>query len=119
VQAKVEDFLPRTRDCRPYEWRIERDAVRSDRLGDDSELLQEGAVMESQTLTPDTMESELAALDGRAAEVYAWRFEQLERAGYTAEHALALAEDHRVDLHKACDLVRRGCPERTVYLIMA
>lgn len=75
--------------------------------------------MESKTVTPDTIEPDPAALDGRAAEVYAWRVEQLQRAGYTFAYAHALAEDHRIDLHKACDLLGRGCPERTAYPIIA
>ena len=40
-----------------------------------------------------------------------WRCEQLERAGYGAPFALLLSSDDRVDLHRAVDLITRGCPE--------
>jgi ABC-type phosphate/phosphonate transport system substrate-binding protein len=42
--------------------------------------------------------------------VEAWRAEQLEMAGYGAQHAAELAIRHDVDLHRAVELVRRGCP---------
>lgn len=42
--------------------------------------------------------------------VIAWRFEQLERAGYPELPALAIAVDRSVDLHAACALAARGCP---------
>jgi hypothetical protein len=38
-----------------------------------------------------------------------WRVEELERAGYSVEQALALASRHDVDLHLAADLLRKGC----------
>jgi hypothetical protein len=64
-------------------------------------------------------ETEPAVREGREAQVYAWRFDQLTRAGYSDEHAISLAEDQRIDLHLACDLLRRACPERTAYLILS
>jgi hypothetical protein len=48
-----------------------------------------------------------------------WRHAQLLLAGYTDPIAAALAELHEVDLHVACDLIARGCPEATAYLILA
>jgi hypothetical protein len=66
-----------------------------------------------------SVEVEAAVTDDRAAEIYTWRVEQLERAGYTRVHALSLAEDERIDLHEACKLLARGCPERTAYLILS
>jgi hypothetical protein len=42
--------------------------------------------------------------------VETWRAEQLEMAGYGAQHAAELAIRHDVDLHVAVELVRRGCP---------
>ena len=53
------------------------------------------------------------------AEVFCWRLEQLELAGYSGALAALLAEESRVDLHLACDLVAAGCPERTAYRILA
>jgi hypothetical protein len=38
-----------------------------------------------------------------------WRREELQRAGYDSESALVLAASHDVDLHRAVDLLRRGC----------
>lgn len=55
----------------------------------------------------------------RIAEVYCWRVEQLTRAGFEDGHAHLLAEDSRIDLHQACDLVRRGCPSPTAFRILS
>jgi hypothetical protein len=38
-----------------------------------------------------------------------WRLEALGRAGYDAESAAVLAASHEVDLHRAVDLLERGC----------
>jgi hypothetical protein len=43
-------------------------------------------------------------------EVVAWRFEQLRRAGCEREGAQILARRSHVDLHKAVELLERGCP---------
>jgi hypothetical protein len=51
---------------------------------------------------------ELAA---EADDVVTWRFEQLEQAGYAEMAALAIAVDTAIDLHLACELLRRGCPQ--------
>ena len=42
--------------------------------------------------------------------VEAWRAEQLELAGYGAAAAAELAMRLDVDLHRAADLLRNGCP---------
>ena len=39
-----------------------------------------------------------------------WRAEELERAGYDADAAVKLAARHDVDLHKAIELLKSGCP---------
>ena len=39
-----------------------------------------------------------------------WRAGELERAGYDIATAVELAERRDVDLHRALDLVARGCP---------
>jgi hypothetical protein len=41
--------------------------------------------------------------------VESWRHEALERAGYDRESAVVLAASHDVDLHRAVDLLQRGC----------
>jgi hypothetical protein len=38
-----------------------------------------------------------------------WRHEALERAGYDWESATVLAASHDVDLHRAVELLERGC----------
>jgi hypothetical protein len=58
-------------------------------------------------------------LDPEAIEIYGWRVEQLQRAGYSDSVAHELADDAEVDLHLACDLLHRGCPEQTAYAILA
>lgn len=40
--------------------------------------------------------------------IVAWRFEQLQRAGYDLEWACVLAEMEDVDLHEAVALLERG-----------
>ena len=42
--------------------------------------------------------------------IESWRLEELERAGYPADAAQELAGRHYVDLHRAIELVQRGCP---------
>jgi hypothetical protein len=61
---------------------------------------------------------ELPKLDARDIEIYCWRVEQLERAGYSGAFAHMLAEDTDVDLHLACELMARGCDEQTAYAIL-
>ena len=47
-----------------------------------------------------------------------WRLEGLLRAGYELEDATEVAFHLDVDLHKAADLVRRGCPSGTAVRIL-
>ena len=44
------------------------------------------------------------------AVVEAWRVEELERAGYPSQTAAEIAVRHDIDLHRAVDLLRLGCP---------
>ena len=39
-----------------------------------------------------------------------WRAEELERAGYEPSDAAVLATCSEVDLHRAIELLARGCP---------
>ncbi len=43
-------------------------------------------------------------------DVLRWRFRQLSRAGFPSDSATILACHLEVDLHRAVDLVQRGCP---------
>jgi hypothetical protein len=42
--------------------------------------------------------------------IEAWRAEELERAGYPSWAAAEIARQHDIDLHRAVDLLRLGCP---------
>jgi hypothetical protein len=43
-------------------------------------------------------------------EVARWRLSELVRAGYTWDQGVLLAARPEVDLHRAIDLLRKGCP---------
>ena len=47
-----------------------------------------------------------------------WRAEELVRAGYDPSDAVALAARHDIDLHRAVELVRNGCPYETAIEIL-
>jgi hypothetical protein len=53
-----------------------------------------------------------------ADEVIRWRFSQLASSGYGIEDAVTLATHLDVDLHRATDLVARGCPPRLALAIL-
>jgi hypothetical protein len=62
---------------------------------------------------------ETATITQAELDVYCWRLEQLLAAGYNQVVADQLAEDVGVDLHRACELLARGCNEHTAYRIVA
>ena len=51
--------------------------------------------------------------------VFAWRLEELLRAGYRPEAASLLAAHPEVDLHRAIELRARGCAHETAVRILA
>jgi hypothetical protein len=53
-----------------------------------------------------------------AERVERWRAEELERAGYDRHTALELAARNDVDLHRAVDLLRRGCARELAAAIL-
>ena len=53
-----------------------------------------------------------------AERVERWRAEALERAGYDLSAAAVLAASSAVDLHRATDLLARGCPQDTAMQIL-
>lgn len=58
-------------------------------------------------------------LDTELDAVELWRLEALERAGYAAEAAAVLAASHEVDLHRAVELLERGCsPELALQILL-
>jgi len=63
--------------------------------------------------------AELAAIEVPWDEaVREWRLEELLRAGYEQEDATEVAFHLDIDLHRAVDLVRRGCPSGTAVRII-
>ncbi len=58
-------------------------------------------------------------LQGEESEVISWRRAALRRAGFDEESAQELARRIDVDLHRAVDLVRAGCPPGLAYRIFA
>ncbi len=64
-----------------------------------------------------TVETELRPTEQELVE--RWRSEELQRVGYPAELAEALAARGDVDLHRAVDLVRDGCaPELAAAILL-
>ena len=52
-------------------------------------------------------------------QVERWRAAELERAGYPAEAAARIAARHDVDLHRAVQLLERGCsPELALKILL-
>lgn len=51
--------------------------------------------------------------------VIRWRVEQLAKVGYSWPAAMVIAANMQVDLHRAVDLVNRGCnPEVAVRILL-
>ena len=50
--------------------------------------------------------------------IEAWRAEELERAGYAPDAAARIAARFDVDLHRAIELVERGCPHDVALRIL-
>ena len=50
--------------------------------------------------------------------VCTWRLAQLSDAGYNDDSAAVLAASPGVDLHRAADLLQRGCPQLTALDIL-
>jgi hypothetical protein len=53
-----------------------------------------------------------------AKKVLRWRLRALTAAGYELDDAVVLASHVELDLHRATDLVRRGCPSATAVRIL-
>jgi hypothetical protein len=47
-----------------------------------------------------------------------WRLRELMRAGYPEASARQLAERVEIDLHRAADLLKTGCPPETALRIL-
>jgi hypothetical protein len=53
-----------------------------------------------------------------ATQVLRWRLSTLAAAGYDLDDAVVLATNVEIDLHRAIELVRRGCPSATALRIL-
>ena len=53
-----------------------------------------------------------------AGAILSWRFTTLVRAGYGRRAARELAARREVDLHRAVELLERGCPAGTALRIL-
>jgi hypothetical protein len=53
-----------------------------------------------------------------AVGVLRWRFDVLLRAGFVFEQAATVAAHVDVDLHRAVELIDRGCPTETAIRIL-
>jgi hypothetical protein len=56
--------------------------------------------------------------DSELARVIDWRAKELRRAGYDEEVARQIAERLEIDLHRAIDLLKSGCPQDTAARIL-
>jgi hypothetical protein len=65
-----------------------------------------------------TTSTRLDSAAGPSQQVFCWRLDVLERAGYTADQAGLLATCTHVDLHLATRLRERGCPAETALRIL-
>lgn len=51
-------------------------------------------------------------------DVEGWRYDELVRAGYDVDVAELFALKPYVNLHVACDLIRKGCDQLTAIQIL-
>ena len=58
------------------------------------------------------VEKAVARVETEAERVFAWRYGELLRAGFDQRLAYKLALRTDIDLHRATNLVGRGCPPR-------
>jgi hypothetical protein len=62
--------------------------------------------------------AELQTPSTELSQVERWRADELERAGYDARAAAEIAARHDIDLHRAVDMLRRGCPAELALQIL-
>jgi hypothetical protein len=67
----------------------------------------------------DLRSGEDAAAPGATADVAAWRYARLRRAGFGTDLAEALSRDCELDLHALIQLLERGCPPQLAARILA
>jgi hypothetical protein len=62
--------------------------------------------------------AELQNPSSELTQVERWRADELERAGFDARAAAEIAARHDIDLHRAVDMLRRGCPAELALQIL-
>ena len=72
----------------------------------------------SGTILEDQMPAAEVHEESEIERIEHWRAEELERAGFSPAHAGKLAARHDVDLHRAVELVQRGCPADLAFKIL-
>jgi hypothetical protein len=57
-------------------------------------------------------------VETEAERVERWRADELIRAGFDPDSALKLAADPTVDIHRAAQMLQRGCPPELAVQIL-
>jgi hypothetical protein len=84
------------------------------RIGGDGGAASSDPLGKEANVTETQLQEREAALE----EIFSWRLEQLELAGYAPAQAKVLAERSDIDLHAATDLLRNGCPPELAVAIL-
>jgi hypothetical protein len=76
-----------------------------------------------QSARVDAFHPAMSAIEPQVAQssgddIARWRLSELVRAGYTWDQGIRLACCENVDLHRAVDLLKRGCPPETALRIL-
>jgi len=70
-------------------------------------------------MTTVEVEAAVQEMETESERVLRWRVDTLRQAGYDERLALKLALRRHVDLHRATDLLRRGCePELAARILL-
>ena len=78
-------------------------------------MRQDGTIEKAKAMSAANLTS---IMDSELEIVEQWRHEALARAGYDWEAATVLAHSHDVDLHRAIELLQRGCPKALALQIL-
>ena len=62
--------------------------------------------------------AELQTPSKELTQVERWRADELERAGYEPRAAAEIAARHDIDLHRAVEMLHRGCPPELALQIL-
>jgi hypothetical protein len=62
--------------------------------------------------------AELQTPSTELSQVERWRADELERAGFEPRAAAEIAARHDIDLHRAVEMLHRGCPPELALQIL-